>query len=560
MQDGGQFRATPARQYRDTTALICALLTVHIPLLLNDGLFGEDWLLFRVKPGYQTQTDWLIHGAGHPFLYAYSTLANFTGHPHAFMQALAVVGIVIGSASLRSFLIRLKIFTDFEAAVFTFLVWSYAGYQNWATKLTATYIFSFALLCLGLALFSALAQSDRRRLPLRICSLIAIFCSFSLNSMIAAYAVGLCAVFLFEQSSSHGGLRALAVHSISFAKRFGDFLAVPIVYWVSINHFFPKIGPYQTYYQMRLPSAAELASRLGDFWQWGFFRPVWTAAALTRESPWPIVLGLAIMSGFVALVSAGSNDDKPKSIGSAAWLVGAAIVTFVAFASPYIVSGLSPNGNFYESRHLLLFGIPLGLLLIGVCRIARVSGRLATTLVCVLALSVNLCALWSSNFLQQARWLRQEALISSLKREYRAPPAAVFNLVDGFMDYAGYTQFGLTEITGGLHAAWDDRPLFGFAGRGERPTILLEMQADMQRDGTAFHNMDLRGPQATIEFEPKAPVMTNYRSAVGYYRCLLRLCEPQAMLDAMADTQVRVGPIPNLTPLAEAAAFMRTYP
>jgi hypothetical protein len=120
------------------------------------------------------------------------------------MKILALVGIAIGSLSLRSFLLRLGIFSRFEASVFTFLVWSYAGYQNWASKITATYIFSFALLCLGLNLFSIVASSNRPRTWLRLGALAAIFCSFSLNSMIAAYFVGLCAVFLIERLKQGG--------------------------------------------------------------------------------------------------------------------------------------------------------------------------------------------------------------------------------------------------------------------------------------------------------------------------------------------------------------------
>jgi hypothetical protein len=545
---GDRIRIIPTPPARDTIVLISALLIVHIPLVFNGGLFGEDWLLFEVKPGYPTQTGFLIHGAGHPFLYAYCTLANFLGYPLAFMKALAMGGIALGAVSLRSFLVRLKVFSDFEATVFSFLVWSYAGYQNWATKLTATYIFSFALLCLGLALFALLAQSDYRRTSLRLCSLAAIFCSFSLNSMIAAYALGLSAVFLVDERVQHRGPRGLVVRSMKFTKRFGDFLAVPIVYWISVNHFFPKIGPYKAYYQLKFPDTVEAASRLNDFWQWGFYRLAWSAATLTRESRWPIILALAIGLGFVALVRNRPDNSRPKSIASVILLAATAVVSFVVCASPYIASGISPNGYFYESRHLLLFGLPLGLLLICVFRIVRMSSRSASLLFCAGALSVNLCALWSGDFLQQARWLRQESMIVSLKRDYREPPAAVFNLADGFLDYPGYTQFGLTEITGGLHTVWDGRPLFGFTGRAERPTILQEMQANMQMDGTAFRNMDIWGLQATIDFVPRAPVLTNYKLATSFYRCLLRLCEMQPMLDALADTRVRKGPIPNLAP------------
>jgi hypothetical protein len=52
--------------YRDSVALIGALLFVDAPLMVNNGLFRDDWLLFQVKPGYPVRTAFLLHGAGHP--------------------------------------------------------------------------------------------------------------------------------------------------------------------------------------------------------------------------------------------------------------------------------------------------------------------------------------------------------------------------------------------------------------------------------------------------------------------------------------------------------------
>jgi hypothetical protein len=538
-------------RYRAPVALIAALLIVHIPLLANSGLFGEDWLLFEVKPGYPIQTDFLIHGAGHPFLYIYSALANLSGNPIAFMKALALAGIMIGALNLRSFLVRLRQFSGFEATIFSFLVWSYAGYRDWATKLTATYIFSFALLCLGLNLLAVVTAANRPRLWLRLCSLAAIFCSFSLNSMIAPYFVGVFAIFFFGKADWASD-RSMSARLMTSITRFADFLAVPVIYWISVNHFFPKVGPYQGYYLMRIPHIGDLISGFSNFWQWGFYRPVWEAIALTRETRWPAILMLVVGSGFVAAIiwrNRGDADHRPASAATAIYLAIAAVAVFFVCAMPYLVAGLSPDAHFYESRHLILFGLPLGLMLICAYRIVcQISNEIAGRVLVVILLSVNLCALCSGYFLQQARWLRQESLIDGLRRSYREPPAAVFDLVDGFLDHPGQIYFGVTEVTGSLHAAWDSRPLFGFTGRNERPTVLQEIDAFLEMDGSAFRNMDLWGPQATIDLVPKAPVLTNYRLSRSYYQCLVRLCDTQSFIDALADTSIRVGPIANLAP------------
>jgi hypothetical protein len=541
----------PWSQLRGSIALVGTLLIVHVFLIVNNGLFADDWLLF--KPGYPMQINFLIHGAGHPFLYAYATLANLSGHPIGFMKILALAGIAIGALNLKSLLIRLKIFSDFEAVIFSFLVWSYAGYQNWATKLLATYVFSFALLCLGLNVLSIIASSDRPRIWLRFASLTAIFCSFSLNSIIAAYGIGLCAIFLIESSGERVGRQSVSYGLVVMIKRFPDFLVLPVIYWFSVNHFFPKIGPYKEYYRLRIPRAEEILSGLADFWTLGFRKIVRRAIDGAEESSTVLFLALVIGFGFVAFVTY-RRDNRPAiasgSASAAMWPALAAIATFVICASPYLASGIRPAGHFFETRHLILFGIPLGLMLICAFRIADliVTDRMVAYSVIAVALSVNLCALWSGYFLQQAHWLRQEAMIDDLRRAYPEPPAEVFKVSDGFLDDPGHTPFGISELTGGLHLAWDQRRLFGFSGRSERPTVLQEIDVLTHMDGSAFRNMDLLGPQATIEFVPTMPVLSNYELSRSYYLCLIHSCDTQSLIDNLATTTVRIGPIPNLAP------------
>ncbi|MGY4619554.1 hypothetical protein ACVWZ4_004781 [Bradyrhizobium sp. USDA 4472] len=542
---------------RTSCLLVGFLLIVHVPLAFNNGLFGDDWLMFEVKPGYQTLISFLLHGAGHPITYLYCAMANLTGYPMLFMNGLALAGIAIGALSLRSFLIHLRILSEFETSCVVFLVWTYAGFRDWATKITAPYIFSFALLCLGLNLFAGIANSRRPSVGLRLVSLVAIFCSFAINSMIVVYFVGLLAgIWLIK--SDEGRKQPIANRLAQSAKRFADYLAVPFVYWVSTNYFFPKIGPYRDYYLIRVPALDDTLVQLRQFVRWGTYEPFLNAIELAAQSRLPAILSLVAGVAFVSLalwqsrIAASRSRTSPRDL---IWPAVAGIMLFVVCALPYISVGISPTGHFYESRHLILFGIPLGFILVSILRVVQhASSKFVSYAVCALVLSANLCSLWNSYFFQQARWIRQSAMIEQLQRSYREPPAAVFNLVDGFLDYPGNTYYGISEITGALHVAWDNRPLFGFTGRNERPTVLQEIDQAMRMDGSAFRNMDLRGPQATIEFVPKAPVLNNYELSTRYYGCLIRFCDRQEFLDAEASTSVRIGPIPDIVPLDGKAA------
>jgi hypothetical protein len=311
------------------------------------------------------------------------------------------------------------------------------------------------------------------------------------------------------------------------------------------------VGPYQVYYLLRAPSLHEWLSRLGDFWRWGYLELARNGIFIARAMPKLVIPALAIGAAVVLLASRPKrNKGEAPDVAVAIGLLAVTLAAFVICAAPYVVSGIGPDGHFYESRHLILFGIPLALALIAGYRLAsRVFGNDAVgRILTVAAIALNICALWNGYFFQQGRWLRQAALIDDLQRKYPAPPAAVFDLSDGFLDHGGHTFFGITEITGALHAAWDSRPLFGFTGSHERPTILQEMDAMVDKDGSAFRNMDIWGPQATIDFVPKPPVLTYYALSLAYYRCLVGSCDTGAFSDALAETAVQVGPIPNLAP------------
>lgn len=545
---------------RDSWLLVALLMAVHAPLALNHGFYGDDWLLFEAKPGYQTMISFLLHGAGHPITYLYCAMANMSGHPSAVMNAVAFAGIAVGALSLRSFLARLQILTRFEILILVFLVWTFAGFRDWATKITAPYIFSFALLCLGLNLFGIVATSPRPRIGLRLVGLAAIFCSFAVNSMILVFLAGMVAHLWFSPVPDGG--RPTFRRFVRSLLRHSDYAVIPAVYWLSTNYFFPKIGPYNDYYRIRIPAFAEASPQMLQFLRWGTWEPALDGIRFAVRSPGAACLSLLLSAGLIALAISGPRKPLPRVY--AIEVVGpvvAGILLFIICALPYVSVGIAPTGHFYESRHLLLFGLPLGLLVIGVMRAVRlVSTTALTSIVAALIVSINLCALWNSYFFQQARWLRQSAMIEQLRRGYAEPPAAVFNLEDGFLDVPGHTFFGITEVTGGLHLAWDNRPLFGFTGRNEQPTILLEMDAAMRMEGSPFRNMDLRGPQATIEFSPKLPVLSDHEVALRYYRCLIGACDERDFLDEIATTRVRLGGIKNLVPPGQKAGDIHGEP
>jgi hypothetical protein len=200
-----------------------------------------------------------------------------------------------------------------------------------------------------------------------------------------------------------------------------------------------------------------------------------------------------------------------------------------------------------------LFGLPLALWLLAAKRFAAtlVGDRAAMVGVLGLASILSIAMLWDGYVFLQARALQQQALEVHLERIPK-PDATVFNLIDGFMDYPSrHVALGIPEVTGILRLAWGDHPFLGFTLRAERPTVLQEMEVSRTSEGSAYHNIDPSGPQATISLLPGPAAAPNEALARHYYACrLLAKCDVAAFLLQLATVKVDVGPIAGLTPLA----------
>ncbi len=231
------------------------------------------------------------------------------------------------------------------------------------------------------------------------------------------------------------------------------------------------------------------------------------------------------------------------------------VLLFLALAMPYLIVGIQPTLSPYETRHLLLFGLPGALLVLAVKRLAQgaIGDRAALVGVFGLASVVSIAALWNSYVFLQARVLKQAALSSHLAA-MPMPAATVFDLVDGFESFSPrFAPFGLAEVSGMLHLAWGDHPFFGFSFPGERPTILREMQSGRNNEGSPFRNMDPSGPQATILLEPGPAAAPDGVLVLHYYACrLLARCDVAALLTQLVDVKVEVGPIAGVLPLEDS--------
>ena len=544
---------------RALIVLSLLLVAAHAPAFPNDGIFGDSWLVLRAGRDYVPNLDFLWHGAGHPVLYLYYSAANLTNVPVVVMQMMALVAVLVGAVSLSLAAVRAGLLDPMEAIGFSLIVWTYPGFQVWADKALAAYVFSFGLFSFGtwLLMLAFDAKVDARRARhagLRIAAALVFFFSFALNSLMMLYPfvmVGLFIAVWRANDAEHGPIRRLFLSAWRCAAGYPEFVVLPLVYWGALNIWFKRIGAYAGYYGIHLPTWPALRSGWNAFFQMGCMN-VLARAGQTAANHW--LLFTFVIAGVVIVTwTLRATDASPRiRTFQIALPFLLSVLLFFVLSMPYLIAGIQPTLSFYETRHLLLFGLPGALLVLAVKRLAQgaIGDRAASVGVFGLASVVSIAALWNNYVFVQARVLKQEALSSHLA-EMPMPAAKVFGIVDGFENLSPrFAPFGLAEVSGMLHVAWGDHPFFGFSFPGERPTILREMQSARNIEGSPFRNMDPSGPQATILLEPGPGFLPDAVLVRRYYACrLLARCDVAALLTQLANVKVEVGPIAGLLPL-----------
>ncbi|WP_271503241.1 hypothetical protein [Bradyrhizobium sp. CCBAU 11357] len=544
---------------RAIAILIVVLLVAHAPMLLNDGIFMDDWLVLKPRPDYFIDIDFLLNGAGHPIFYSYDRFANWTGAPVVVMVSLALAGIVFGAVCLVLTATRLGLLDRAEAVGFALIVWTYPGYQLWAGKANAVYVFSFGLLFIGAWLLTlAFSAVGLRRVLLRVLASLVFLLSFALNSTIVLYAVVMFGLFVAiwrSGDAAHGFVRRTWLAAWCCVLRYPELVVLPLVYWGTLNIWFKRIGVYAQHYGAHFPTLGELARGWSAFFA-ASYRDVLTHAIRAAVQVPALFIAAAVLVGIVLLLL--RRDAKTTASRSAITVpLALAVVLFLALSSPYLIAGLRPSSvHFYESRHLLMFGVPLALTLLAFKRQAeRWTGPgAAFAAIFGASLIVSIGMLWSDYVFMQARALKQQALARDLASRVQ-PAATVYALDDGFFDYPSrHVPFGVAEVTGMLRLAWGNQPVFGFALRAERPDILREMDEARKAPGSAFRHFDPTGPQATISLQPGPGAAANHILARKYYVCrLLARCDVAELLSQLAEVTIKLGPIGGILPLDGAS-------
>ena len=392
--------------------ILGSVLFVHGLLLLNDGIYWDDWL-------WMNPTDRSLNW---PNIAAAFNEMGFlpTNWLHLWLFGLVdyriVVFVCIGASAILLYMIcqDSEYLNRMESLVIALMSVSYPAFQTWVVLSTANYVFYYALFLLAAWL---LLRAERvvgsRHAALRASGLVILFLSFNLISLLVFY-FGLLAMVLFERQR----LQALPWRQGlgRFALGRMDYVLMPFIFWVVRETFFPRHGLYADYTRFQL-SLGTFFLNCGLFLRFAIYGQLNQALKALLEQPAFALATVLVACWIYVALKIGSteffeNNLKPHVL----LLFGIFLLGLGIF--PYAAVGLGPTLHGWSTRHALLVGLPMGLIILGVARFcfAGAEGalrQLAFALLVVLITAFSLSTI-DTYISWQARWVKDRSIITNL--------------------------------------------------------------------------------------------------------------------------------------------------
>lgn len=512
--------------------VLAILALAHLPLLLNAGLYQDDWLIVPAWGREQALDLGFLVDAGHPLLYTYYRLVWAVGGS-VFAFKLAVwLAILLGAWCTLRLAPNLFGLTQYEAFWLTLVVWTYPGYMLWPVVTVGAYVVAFVLFLAGWRVL--LYGNGVSSLPRRIVALVLFFMSFSLNGLLVIFYAFVCCHVLTrgatEVTSRRGVAKRIGMLAWRWTRRHPDFLLLPIAYWLWLNTLFPRTLGYAEYYAFKL-DAQQWLDGIGGFLRFGAWRPIWQFAATVKRFPILSCLVLSALTLILVFLAslARHRFDEPATYRSPWVLLPSLAIVLCAVIGPYILIGITPNLHFYESRHLMLLGLPLGLCVVVAARFLSRTGITAIGLDVGLAIAVAaaIFVLVQNYTYLEARWARARAAQTHFADLRELREAALILVDDAFFKPDGHQiidrhdYLGIFEWSGIVDSLWGGQRRVAL-DRAREPTLVDRLTTDRLAAFSELgyywimRNADPAGASCVVSIEPAEPQSTNVEIAVRH--------------------------------------------
>jgi len=352
--------------------LLLTLMACHGLLLMNDGIYWDDWLSI----GYLKNGDWQslseqTSEMGLPLLgYFQWTLKLLNIYTH--YKIIAFLLIYISSVLIYKTSLNLRILTATESFLIAVIFIAFPAYQVTVLFCTLNYLFCLSLFYLAAYIYvESLGKKSLGLIRmLRVGAATIFFISFNLNSLLVYFYAFLMLMF-FSQKSRDGGtwIKNLS----SFIRANWPIIILPIAYWVIRSIFTPPHGLYANYHRLDV-SAWQIFSLSISFIRVSVFGQFFSAARDLGDhvTVWLVLLiGVCVAYGYLIRNQRVKNRVRENWFNDkhAISAFGFGLIALICAIFPYAAVGLSPESAGFGTRHNVLISLPVAILIISVFRI-----------------------------------------------------------------------------------------------------------------------------------------------------------------------------------------------
>lgn len=463
-----------------------AALLGHGLLLFNDGIYFDDWILrpMLAEGRWDDLQAWFSQMGLPVSPYFYWSVKLVGGH----YQAAALLTKFFSAILVYRICLQVRWLNRYEALGIALLNLVYPAYQVATTYCNLIYEFYYCLFLLAAWLLLLAEETGRSKgsaLTSRLLSLSLFFLAFNLNSLLVFYFPFLLLLFL-HLKQAHQLSWSAAVSSLPLRRM--DFILLPFLYWVGKKMFFPTHGLYATYNQIKLDPAA-ITGNLFKFAHTAGYSQLEASVVHLMGQPvsWFLVLfglylayrGIMKKAGAPALPHFLIEQEARKT----KWIFLYGLLLLLGGMFAYSAVGLSPALNGWNTRHAILVGLPMAILIVAALRPIWINGlyhepgnfdsRLASVLIggslafAFMLSTINYYVGW------QVRTIKDQAVMTILGD---APVLKKFSIfwIDDQFPAGGDAFYRFYEWSGMFKQVWGGESRIGLQMQayGNNPAIL----------------------------------------------------------------------------------------
>lgn len=431
-------------------------------LLTTQGLFWDDWVIFRVDPSAVLN---LYTMSGRPlFGHFFNTLFSIDADGFVLFRLLIFSCFLIPLFIFDRILKEVSEISYFERAS---LVALFATVPVNSSKIAITMTqYSFCNLLFFTAFLVTAFYLKSKNIFLRFLALILFYVSFTMDSLMVFFAVVLLFLFYKEKGFIKYGDKWQFLNSIKkFSSKYLDFILLPLIYLVIKSAFFQSHGLYANYNKITALNLIKSAFRI-PLSIFESIKPI-IKECLMVASNYPVMHIAGTILLFLILNALISKDfvRKPRN---QTWPFLALGFIFVGLAIfPYYVVNAVPGMNNWSSRHQVLMPLGISFLIfysieLITTQISRFDLAKTRTAIIAFVLCSFMFTTLHMHLQYQKDWFKQLSMLSNFKENEHIKNYTSFQFVDNTLALnATYRGYNFYEFTGLFKYAFNDETRYG---------------------------------------------------------------------------------------------------